>query len=1629
MPEDRIIIDLNLRSICSCFGSAQKKLLSIVQVSKERCEDCFYSRDATEKGYVYMFNYAPDRKPEDSTPTASTMVDLWLPDDWMRFEPDKDPKSFCSNLMAGIKNSKWINKLQALFESDTNALFAFHKYRDYLCGVMEKHMRMTTYLIAHTNTSASDLTDHQEILNSVERETSNILNAEFTENLKKFSRSFLDCVLDTIVEDSPIKTLSLYEVAKDRDTSQTEGITILSLLSLFAGKAIERGFFEKLYGYLYDDKKKLKPIQMPRNEAVSHETVWRAWQEWYVQTRKKGRFCGIIPNPDLHPNVALPINVQDEGQTEIPLMTRITADSDHLFIVGEGGIGKTTALYSIMKSAYDGTTYVDNSTDVLRQIPMFIELSRAIAPKDFPDGESRFILRSITRQLCAYCNIPNDSDEQIYILNQIESLLVKREDNKPEFLLLLDGMNEISKEEINGKPIVEMLATEIIYITEQFKNVRIIITSRTKEDNLIDSDIESVSLSGLSFRTIEKYLKEKKLNETRIKSAIENPQLAEILKIPLFLILYAEYNGEAELLSRGEILHAFYAQEMGKYSERGRLKTIEYDIQRYPGISPDRRKITSQRLRFMLDFIMPEIAWYMVRTDTFSFSREEASKLIEAFFEDESETSVLGEYGQRCFSNYHSRSGDTTQSVAKEMCRSFSGTDMAHDRFALQILQCLDLYLGVVVTSNCFDFQIIHQHVRDYFAALYHINRLKLATFLYEAQEGDMARKCLSEWSETPLPAQILSFIGEALGELHNAPYYDFDTKHWKKVFVGDISSERKLIHRALDIYRYRFDGEDGYAVWNLFQILKYTREDLSEENFSELDLSLCRANGYRLGNPDFACNLYNTKVNKSFFFPSGHTQEILSIDYSPDGRFILTADRISVRLWDSATFQEIINLENRLSVFFEKNNYKIVSPEFVEHFIINSARYSPNGKNIFVLFKNGSIEIFDAKTYQPISGKENSLQGVEYMEYKNKPSNCFSSPNDLPNNVVWRILSLRPFWYVNTFVKSIEFNPNGTNIVTVSFDGIAQIWDANTFQKIPNGTLVPENAKVQTAKYSPHGERIVATLTNGCVQIWDAKTHKPYPMFSIENHQINEIQYNTAGTRALIVYDSEIVEIWETESMIPIVKLGSLDTYDPCFEDLDISASFSPDGKYILTKSPITNIVEVWDALNFKKIKPQGKIGYHPWPKLGGGTGEKVYLPANQYRFSPDGKKLMISFIDSAQELDAASFQEIPYALINGSGECVVVFKSSSDGSTALALLSKGTVQVLDIKTKHIRPGGILKERGYHIQEAMFSPCGKYILTSLNMGFAQILDSTTLQIWDATTFQKVPGGTIRTPGCAITSGQYSPLGTFIVVSTVCNTGTNSPAHMIIVLDATTFQPVQNGSINVGVKCESILISPDEKFMILLLIDGRVKILDTNAFLSRSENLNKRALPTSFEFVLDETRAHSVNLSPKGDYFIITSEEGTAQVWKCENGHFMRDNGGKLSITGKTIYSARYTQDGICIITETEDRSTQIWIRESNTFQMIKDIDPKDSTISIQSCMDGAYVSSVTINGKRRIYTSIDYHDVNDELLKYFGSHSSNAIMSGLEIWNVDLRFINSQSNQWFSGSVEAILTDYGAIL
>ena len=719
---------------------------------------------------------------------------------------------------------------------------------------------------------------------------------------------------------------------------------------------------------------------------IDDEMLWEAGKFWYESSRAEGnRFEKFEIDEKLMKLMSaadqkeaakkLPIHVYEEDSEQTLLLEDIILKSgdSHIYLVGEGGIGKTTALYSIMEKAYkDNKSY--NAR--VKSIPLFIELSKAPDEykKVYKEGRSTFIHRCIMMQMKAQMSgekFQLDRDifemEEKDVVKPVERLLCAV-DAPVQYVLLLDGLNEVSVKQLQETKmsVMEMIIEEINQLKDKRKypKVKLILTGRSDE-YIVREDIVRYHLTGV--KDVIGYLQANHIETAGIE---KNKRVLNTLKNPLFLKLYCQVSSKENIATPGEIFYAFFNEHkknLETYTVKSRIEQIEQDLKSVASVGGEKR-IDARMQYFILDFLLPEIGWYMEKNNLYFLDIENLQMIISAILNGRKENDICGKNGKTVFNEYNSGIGigSDTEKCAELLLKL--GTT---ERESVEmIVSCCISSFGILYKNNS-QFGFIHQHIRDYFAAMRIINNMRIA--LYAKDEKDY----MMDFNNVILGDEVVRIIGEILGEYHNTSKWN--DGEWENT-VPQEKCKRTMLTDCIDLYRNVFleDGEINYGVRNLLEIMYQARGELCACDLSKLDLRFCALNNIDLYGTDFDGSL----LQGGTIFASSHQGVVRKTVYSPTGEYIISCgDDGCVKMWHAKTKKYIktivmypcpttnIGFSNNGRYFFVATIYRVDVMDAVTFEIQHifecayNAVFSPNSELIAIVYSK-KIEMVELPSF-----------------------------------------------------------------------------------------------------------------------------------------------------------------------------------------------------------------------------------------------------------------------------------------------------------------------------------------------------------------------------------------------------------------------------------------------------------------------------------------------------------------------------------------------------------------------------------------------------------------------------------------------------------------------------------------
>ena len=557
-----------------------------------------------------------------------------------------------------------------------------------------------------------------------------------------------------------------------------------------------------------------------------------------------------------HANELIPMQGSVNGAVA-PIWEHIKAEHRdgfrHIVIEGDGGIGKSVSLLSVTE---------DNA--LLTHIPaIYIHMYDLVL-----DGHCRTLIDYLM----------TDAD-----YNEINALC--RERGEPKLMLLLDGLNEVDYDRQNA------ILQSINEWAAGHPGAQLIITSRPipgrQLENLLGVETLHITLRGLE----EEQAKER-LTAWKIPQPVDGAAIWAILKLPLFLTLYAKTARLPQKTSNG---YPLAVREV-----TGQASLIWNYLQRE--LLREKKDSWPVPCAITCEYIAPYLAYRMVRKNTFELGHDEAEQLVEE---------VVGQINLTALPPHLKSVNEIRQHGRKNLPEidwvSFvleqSGIFVASN----QGTKSEDTDEDSWNESTGDEYAFMHQNFRDCLAGLYLVNHAEMASKdeFPEIWEQNQSHLVLSNAAELMAPT-----IFERLWTSNRK------ARQFKE-------SENKIIHTG---------------TCNLLELWKRNESLTKELDFSGMDLRGLSLTRY-LGKDGRRLPLFRDKVltketllDSSVFESEGHTKAINVLAVFPDGRIVSGGDDKTLRVWDSATGRCLTVLEGHtgsINCFTILKSGKVASGSF----------------------------------------------------------------------------------------------------------------------------------------------------------------------------------------------------------------------------------------------------------------------------------------------------------------------------------------------------------------------------------------------------------------------------------------------------------------------------------------------------------------------------------------------------------------------------------------------------------------------------------------------------------------------------------------------------------------------------
>ncbi len=457
-----------------------------------------------------------------------------------------------------------------------------------------------------------------------------------------------------------------------------------------------------------------------------------------------------------------------------------------------------------------------------------------------------------------------------------------------------------------------------------------------------------------------------------------------------------------------------------------------------------------------------------------------------------------------------------------------------------------------------------------------------------------------------------------------------------------------------------------------------------------------------------------------------GHLDSVVYTAFSPNGkRLVTTGSDGTVRL-GLTTSKRNSQMKGLRSAVREARSDRIGDA---------NAAFSPNGKLIYAVGRDGSAKILNLETGRVVELLP-SKQAARVPE-RGRPPAASAQPR------------ARATRTKSVFATGASFSRDSTLLVTAQDDGTARVWDTRTGVSLaifrgPASTSLADTRKKRayTAEFSPDERHVVTTSATGVAVVWglprtlrvgSARRSRRFRKAAVsadghvavlfgdhaarlevrgprprsialrgEPQPFFGAAFSADGRLAATTHRDGIARIWN-------VRTGRLTRAFRDPEGAIVDAALSGDGRLLLTETDFGEAT-LWTTTG-KRI---GTLG---------GRGAPLGFNAG---FSPDNRLLVTTGDEGARVWDVRSLKSV----MRVKGASSATFSASGE---LIALTASGQTKIWHTLGSGARPVMIPRRGPFKRYDLSLSPGGRFVL-----GNGPKPHGSELRVWDSATGRSV---------------------------------------------------------------------------------------------------------------------------------------------------------------------------------------------------------------------------------------------------------------------------------------------------
>lgn len=794
----------------------------------------------------------------------------------------------------------------------------------------------------------------------------------------------------------------------------------------------------------------------------------------------------------------------------------------NITLIGKAGTGKTTNMVILWQHLVSQSKGWDSP------IPIYVSLT----DYNRDENERNFIIYYISEY---YLGKEKLTDAEFKQLRNIfaEPLSVTNDEghpvNIPAFVLILDGLDEVLNDQ-------DLMLNEINEFSRYAQGTQIILTNthlvekRWAEDfNIIELKSPKADLEGVDAAI----LNSSKFTNQNLSKLLENPMMrTAFLEGEKVMNKYTDddnFNFKAPITTRGELLWNNSEVRLAQVYEK--FVIGEDDPFMY------------YHFKFFTRHFMPYVAYLMHKSGQSKLNEDQLRVVIEEVIENIYQRHFLRTY--------------------KEYRRYFGYFDLHADNW-VQEEERFEILMNTL--TNRFDvfvregdsFKFTHQLYLEFLAAVHIQNDITLSLKKGELPISLKERRFNSA-------SNMYLILGELEGEQYNQTEEDFN-----------FNEQQTLLEQTLERCRNIFDRRIiGHTVWNILNIWRALRGELSGLNLSGLNLRGFSLNGVKLQEQDHqnqqSSRFDNTLIDYDVFFSNSEKARVNTVRLSKylthDPKKYPGLANEQILLFASGSMDGTIKLwENQSRKCFDIFD-DTQSP-------IRALDFSNNGRYVYGVSDDGMLRIWDINDRdlifkiqahdKPITSLALTASG-DYLATASHDSTIKIWQQERYNH--WSLLSTLEGH--EAAVECLDFSPNEKLLASGSWDRKVRVWDWENGECL--WSVEHHVSLVKDVKFSKDGNTLLSGSSDDTILEWQTSDGKVIQKYYEHRQGVNAVAY--AANRELIASASndKTIKLWKRDMGECILTLSGHEHYVT-----DIT--FSPNDQWLISGSA-DGTIKMWEV------------------------------------------------------------------------------------------------------------------------------------------------------------------------------------------------------------------------------------------------------------------------------------------------------------------------------------------------------------------------------------------------------------------------------------------------------------------